>query len=431
MGRLLNFGRWLLGYRGIPYMSRPTFRYEIISTVFLGVGSGLFTPEFCKLFAKKTLEADKWLVAAVLAQLALGFLFGAFLGSYLRRRRRIPYIVGGRLVIAAVMLAIALLPPTRESRIPYVALMLLPALLAAVTINAMSSIWHSNYPSEVRGQIFSRRFIVFMSVGAISIKLAGYALDAWPSWAHRLIYSAGAACMVASALSIAKVRVRGERSMLRSEKTGPFSPLEGFRLLGRDREYRRFMAWQFLSGSMVLLTLPPIILMLDDRLGVNYAEGTTALVLVPVVVCLLAAPFLGRLFDTAGITRFRALGAASWAASRAVLFLGIANHSWTLVLASFVLVGLGKATGGLAFNIGHTHFARPEETQVYMGIHMTLAGLRELVMPFLGVWLYSMPQIGINVLLIAAAIQFVAATGFAISPAPNTENGQPTRQDGV
>ncbi|MBL7133495.1 MAG: hypothetical protein ISS78_05305 [Phycisphaerae bacterium] len=427
MRRLLNFGPWLLGYRGIPYMSRPTFRHEIISTIFLGVGYGILTPEFCQLFAKKTLKAEPWLVAALMAQLALGFLFGAFLGPYFRRRRRIPYIVGGRLIIAVVMLGIALLPPTRQSRIPYVALLLLPALLGAVIINALSSIWHSNYPSEVRGQIFSRRFIIYMSIAAISIKLAGYALDEW-AWAHRLIYSVGAACMVASALAIAKVRVRGERGILRSEKAEPVSPLEGFRLLARDREYARFMAWQFLSGSMVLLTLPAIILMLDDRLGVNYAEGTTALVLVPVAVSLLAAPFLGRLFDTVGIMRLRALGAASWATSKVVLFFGIASRSWPLVLAAFVLVGLGKGSGGLAFHIGHTHFTRPKETQVYMGIHMTLAGLRELTMPFLGVWLYLMPQIGTRLLLIAAAIQFVAAIGFTLSPTPKIQNGEPTHQ---
>ncbi len=427
MGRLLNFGRWLLGYRGIPYMSRPTFRYEIISTMFLGVGFAILTPEFCQLFAKKTLKAEPWLVAALMAQLALGFLFGAFLGPYFRRRRRIPYIVVGRLIIAVVMLAIALLPPTKQSRIPYVALLLLPALLGAVIINALSSIWHSNYPSEVRGQIFSRRFIVYMSIAAISIKLAGYALDAWV-WAHQLIYPVGAACMVASALAIAKVRVRGEKGMLRSEKARRVSPLEGFRLLGRDREYARFMAWQFLSGSMVLLTLPVIVLMLDDRLGVNYAEGTTALTLMPVAASLLAAPLFGRLFDTVGVTRFRAVGAASWAASRIVLFFAFASLSWPLVLAAFVLVGLGKGTGGLAFNIGHTHFARPKETQLYMGIHLTLVGLRSLTMPFLGVWLYSMEQIGPKLLLIAAVLQFIAAIGFAMSPTPKIENGEPTPQ---
>lgn len=427
MQRLLNFGRWLFGYRGIPYMSRPTFRYEIISTMFLGVGAGMLSPAFCQIFANKTLEAEPWLVAALLAQIALGFLFGTFLGPYLRRRRRIPCIVVGRLIIAAVMLVIALLPPTSQSRIPYVALLLLPALLGAVIINALTSIWHSNYPSEVRGQIFSRRYIVYMSILAVSIKLAGYALDAWP-WAHRLIYPVGAACMVVSALAIAKVRVRGERGMLRSEKAGPVSPLEGFRLLVRDREYARFMAWQFLSGSMILVTAPVIVLMLIEYMLVDYARGTTALVLVPVAASLLAAPLFGRLFDTAGVTRFRALGAASWAASRVVLFFALAALSWPLVLVAFVLEGLGLATGGLAFHIGHTHFAPPEKTQVYMGIHMTLAGVRGLTMPFLGVWLYSMPRIGTKVLLIAAAIQFVAAIGFTMLPKPKIANGEPTPQ---
>ena len=54
-----------------------------------------------------------------------------------------------------------------------------------------------------------------------------------------------------------------------------------------------------------------------------------------------------------------------------------------------------------------------------MGIHMTLQGLRGLTMPFVGIWLYGLDGVGINVLWIGAALQFVAAAGFALSPMPD------------
>ena len=33
--------RWLLGYADMPLMARPTFRYELISSIFAAIGSGV------------------------------------------------------------------------------------------------------------------------------------------------------------------------------------------------------------------------------------------------------------------------------------------------------------------------------------------------------------------------------------------------------
>ena len=130
----------------------------------------------------------------------------------------------------------------------------------------------------------------------------------------------------------------------------------------------------------------------------------------------MAAPICGRLFDTLGVSKFRAIGAAMLASSRLVLFAAAIAKSWPLALAAFVFQGLGLATGGLAFSIGHTRFAHPREGQLYMGIHMTLQGLRGLTMPFLGMWLYETVGMGISLLIAAAAVQFIAVAGFALSP---------------
>ena len=415
MKRLLSCIQWLLGYRGIPFMSRPTFRYEIISTVFVGVGSGLLAPSFTQLFARKTLYANKWIIAALLLQIAVGILFGAFLGPYLQRHRRIRYVVAARLLIAASMLGIALLPPGSQSASPYLGMIILTGLLTAVVLSVLSSVWHSNYPAEIRGQIFSRRYIVNVIFMVCSMKLAGYVLDAWP-WGHYLVYSVGAACMVAGAILFSRIRVRGERSMLRREAQDSFNVLAGFALLWRDRQYGRFMAWQMVSGSMTLLTYSIVLLVLTDHLKVSYTQGTTAIAIVGLGVAVLAAPICGRLFDTLGVSKFRAIGAAMLASSRVVLFTAAIFKSWPLALVAFVFQGLGMSTGGLAFSIGHTRFAHPQKGQLYMGIHMTLQGLRGLTMPFLGMWLYETVGMGISLLIVAAAVQFIAVAGFALSP---------------
>jgi len=399
-------------------MSRPTFRQELVNAVFMGLAAGIMGPDFAQLFARKGLEASGSLVAAIASLFALGNLFGAIIGPYLQRRRRIRYGVGARLVIAAVMVAIALLPADRRGAIPFVLLLTVPFLLNAVILNIRSGLWHSNYPRRVRGQIFSRRLIVVTAATAAAAALAGRALDIWP-WAHRLIYPLGAACVLASAAAYSRIRVRREMNMRRASDASPPHLLEGFRLLGEDPQYARFMAWQMVSGCGALMNFSVITVALVGVFGVSYAQGTTALTVAPLLTVLVTAPLFGRLFDTVSITRFRAVGAALWASSRSVMFIALLTRSWACVLVAAVINGIARATGGLAFTIGHTHFAHPHRSQAYMGIHMTLQGLRGLTMPFVGIWLYGLDGVGINVLWIGAALQFVAAAGFALSPMPD------------
>ena len=388
----------------------------MINAVFLGLAVGVMGPDFAQLFVRKGLQAES-MVPVIAATFALGNLFGTFIGPYLQKRRRIRYGVAARLVIAAAMTAVALLPADHQWVVPFVALLAVPFLLNAVILNVRSGLWHSNYPAKVRGQIFSRRFIIVTAATAASAALAGRALDAWP-WAYRLVYPLGAACAIASAASYSRIRIRREARMLRASHARPFHLLEGFRLLAEDRPYGRFMAWQMLSGCAVLMNFSTITLMLVDVFGASYTDGINALTVVPMLTALAAAPLFGRLFDTVGITQFRAAGAALWASSRAVLFAAFLTRSWTCVLVAAAIQGIARATGGLAFTIGHTHFAQPHRSQVYMGIHMTLQGLRGMIMPFVGVWLYRLGGVGINVLWIGAAVQFIAAVGFALSPAP-------------
>jgi hypothetical protein len=418
MHGLRNALAWLLGYRGLPLMSRPSFRYEIISTLFLGLGSGALAQSFIQLFARKSLMADGMLIAGLQSLFAVGNLFGVFLGPYLRRRRRIPYVVGCRLLIGVTMALVAFLPAAPSSALPYLLLLAAPSFLSAVVLNILPSVWQSNYPTAIRGQVFSRRYIILMATVALSVSMAGKALDTW-AWAHRMIYPLAALCMLASAYYYAKIRVRGEPRLLRTQVANRTGLLDGFKLLRKDPDYARFMGWQMVSGSAVLMTAPVIIMLMTDRMGASYTRGTTALVLVPFLLSLVGAPFFGRLFDRVGITRFRALGASLWATSRLVLLTGLAMRSWPLILLATGIQGVAQSTGGVAFTIGHTHFSRARDSQVYMGIHMSLQGLRGLTMPFIGVALYGAPLVGgLRLLAVCAAIQYVGALGFALSPPP-------------
>jgi len=419
--------RWLLGYDGIPYMSRPTIRWELISTFFFAMGMSVVIPQFSLLFVKLTLfsglskdqqHAWDYVLPLLMAEFAGGNLLASFLTRHFQRRRRVPLVVWSRLLMAGTMLSIAFLPVSSRSIVPFALLLCLPAFALGVNLNVRASVLHSNFPPELRGRIFSRLFIVAMATTAVSIRATGEILDHW-SRAHHVLYPLAAISVVVSALFYRKIRVRWERSMLREQVREPLKLLAGLRLLKTDRVYGRFMLWQLLSGASVMMAMSVLPLLLKEYFDVDYGSGTTSLVLVPLGVALVAVPLSGRLFDTIGITRFRAGNAALWATSRVVLFLSFVSMSWIGVLAAFAIQGLGLSLGGMAYNIGHTRFSHPKDSQVYMGLHMTFQGIRGLVAPFLGMALYKTPNIGIYLLPICAATQYVAAVGFFFSPAPS------------
>jgi hypothetical protein len=51
-------------------------------------------------------------------------------------------------------------------------------------------------------------------------------------------------------------------------------------------------------------------------------------------------------------------------------------------------MGAARSGGGLAWNIGHNDFAPSERAGAYMGVHVTLTGIRGAFAPFLGMALY-------------------------------------------
>jgi hypothetical protein len=71
-----------------------------------------------------------------------------------------------------------------------------------------------------------------------------------------------------------------------------------------------------------------------------------------------------------------------------------------------VLKGIGHGGGIIAWSIGHLHFARRNQVDLYMSIHVALTGIRALSMPFLG--LLANHLLGNGSFVIAVGIAAVA-----------------------
>jgi hypothetical protein len=92
---------------------------------------------------------------------------------------------------------------------------------------------------------------------------------------------------------------------------------------------------------------------------------------------------------------------------------------WMPVLwVGAVMLGFSYAGANLGWNLGHNDFASAGRAQHYMGVHVTLTGVRGAIGPPAGIliyqWLESLrPGSGIYSLLLPLTFVTVGAAGFS------------------
>ena len=112
--------RWLTGRVGVPYLARPTFRFEQQAVLAGAVGLAAAFPPFSQLFLEETLAgpnragAIAWLVAVLSGAYAVGSMVGALAASHLRRWRP-PAVAATCFCLAGALTASAALLPIRPS----------------------------------------------------------------------------------------------------------------------------------------------------------------------------------------------------------------------------------------------------------------------------------------------------------------------------
>ena len=103
----------------------------------------------------------------------------------------------------------------------------------------------------------------------------------------------------------------------------------------------------------------------------------------------LFVPMWARLFDGGHVVRYRARQGWVMVLAVAILCAGtLTELEWLLWLGALVL-GLALAGANLGWSLGHNDFASPGRAQHYMGVHVTLTGVRGMLAPPLGVAAYQ------------------------------------------
>ncbi len=160
-----------------------------------------------------------------------------------------------------------------------------------------------------------------------------------------------------------------------------------------------------------------MVIVLSDQLHMPAATQIALLAVIPLLTGPLFIPAWARLFDGRHVVVYRSRQGWSLVAAVLANVLGAATGSVPVLLLGALLLGAANAGANLGWNLGHNDFATLGRAQQYMGVHVTLTGLRGMIAPPLGVvayeWLESLHAgVGRWSLVLPLALTTVGALGF-------------------
>jgi hypothetical protein len=263
---------------------------------------------------------------------------------------------------------------------------------------------------------------------------AGRWLDARPE-SFPVVYAGAALLGALGVLSMSRLRLVGEAEHLALERARSggsarrASPLRAaLELLRADRLYARYLGCQFVLGVSNLMTDTPFVWLVSRDLGASYLVSVSLTLALPLALSTLTMPLWALWLDRVHVAEFRASQGWAWIAAQILTWVGALQGSLLWLALGRTLHGLARGGGSLAWQLGHNDFARREDAGLYMGVHVTLTGVRGATAPFLGTLLYlgwselTLPAglrvpgfggIGPHTWLVAAALSGASMLGFA------------------
>jgi hypothetical protein len=341
--------------------------------------------------------ASPWLVDLAVALVAgapayanlASFLFAAHqLG-----RDKIEWTVRWQWLTLLAVLAMAALPSGALGLWLTVVLVVTARVGWVGVITLRAVVWRRNFPDAARARLASRlsalNALLMAASGALLGWLLGHAPAAIP-WFFAVVAGIG----LVGAWRYRRLRLRGHAGLRERERQARLNlalkpSLSSFRrVLADDPVYREYMQSMFVFGSGNLMLPAPLLIILGERLALSpFAQvllvGTLPLLTLPFAIGLWA-----RYYDRVHIIQFRAVHAWSFVSASVAFLIGCTTGQIVWLVLGSLLLGVGFAGGQLGWNLGHNDFSRPEQAALYMGVHVTLTGMRGLAAPLIGVALY-------------------------------------------
>ncbi len=432
------------GRFGLPRLegiARASYRRERVRDWTLPAAGGLMEAGVVGVIADKVYDVHPTLLALISAAPMFGNLSSVLWARVAEGRPKVPLLTAMQTVFIGLVAAVAFLPSDPSGGPLLAVAVVLARLLIGGILTVRSTVWTLNYPGDVRSRITARLSLYTTAAITLTALVAGFALDADPN-SFRWVYPLGAAIATIGLLAFARVELVGEKAHLAAERGEPLLPRpEGanapesslpeppaepgrglFALLRSDPLFARYQLWQFVIGSANMIMEGPLILLVSRDLGASYSVSIALSLVLPLSFSMVSLPLWAPWMDRIHIAEFRAKHSGLWALSQAIVWGGAIAGSLLFIGVGRAMLGIARGGGLLAWQIGHNDFASPERAARYMGVHVTLTGVRGAFAPFLGMllyvgwsgtsWLPAWDGIGPHMMGISTVLSIIGTLGY-------------------
>ena len=372
-------------------------------------------------------------VALVAGAPAYANLASFFFAAHQLGRDKIALTVRWQALAMLCVLLLALVPAGALGLWTTVGLVIAARVAWVGVITVRAVVWRNNFPATARARLASRLTALNAVLMAASSALLGWLLGHAPGAIPWMFLIAGGVGLL-GAWGYRRMRLRAHGLLRTSEARiradaqlrPSFTSFKG--VLAADPVYRRYMQSMFLFGSGNLMLPAPLLLIMDERLALSPFSQVLLMASLPFLVLPFAIMAWARFYDRVHIVEFRSVHAWSFVLASAGFLIGCISLQMPWLIAGSVLLGVSYAGGQLGWNLGHNDFARPEQAALYMGVHVTLTGMRGLAAPLIGVALYRVletmvPGRGHLVLILPLLLNIAGALSF-VSLRKATAKGQ-------
>jgi MFS family permease len=403
---------------------KASFRREQITETTLPIAVSMMEGGFVAVVAAKTFDVPAWVLAVISASPMFGNLSSFVWNRIGSARPKVPMVVTLQSLVLLCLVAIALSPRSYAGVWVLLAAVISSRLLIAGITTARSVAWSLNYGRTLRARATGRLQMIASFTTVTATGIAGLVMDAHPE-SFRFLYAAAACIGCVGVWSFSHVVVVGEKRQRVLERRGDndSSGKNSFlTILRNDRNYAKYQLYQFVSGVAAMMLEPILVYLVTRQLHASYAASIAITLLIPFSMNVLTLPLWARYLDRVHVAEFRARQNAVWVLGILILWWGAVEGSLWWLAAGRVIVGIVNGGGSLAWQLGHNDFAPKDQLTAYMGIHVTLTGLRGAFAPFLGTALYlgwsshgalpALEGLGHYVFLLSAGLGVIAWLGF-------------------
>ena len=413
----------------LPFIARTLMPREISANATMAVAMGALEGGLVGVIVKTQFDgvADPvWVnlaVALVAGAPAAANMASLWISGLAEGRNRTAWVAACKALTGVFLVVMALAPVNLFGLVLITVAMIASRLSWAGVITLRAAIWRANFPRHVRGQITGRITVIYSVIIAVTAALIGLLISIWEdSW--RVLFPLAGVLGLVAAQGYRRVRIRRGRRLQREElaqrERRPGGQLRAaLTILKTDRWYRRYMLTMFAFGSGNLMVVALLVILLTEQFGFGRFSQVMITTTLPLLTLAIFTPIWARRIDSVHILDYRARQAWAFVLSLALFMTAaISGQNWLFWVGSLAL-GAAFAGGKLGWNLGHNDFASDDQSTLYMGIHVTLTGIRGLLAPLAGVLVYQaleahQPGLGRWVLLFPFTLTLGGAITFVV-----------------